>query len=197
MVQEININELNPAPYNPRVHLEPGMPKYEKIKRSIDELGYVEPIVWNKQTGNVVDGNQRLTVLKSLGYETVPCSVIDLDENKEKLLNVALNKIDGRWDYDKLEKVLREFNYEVASVTGFSAEEIAVLLADNDDLEFDTDDYGDWNDDAEDEQFVIGGSYVITLVFANNNIAKTWAEANGYENQIKDGTNTTVIRIEE
>lgn len=197
MVQEININELNPAPYNPRVQLEPGMPEWEKLKRSIEELGNVEPIVWNKQTGNVVGGHQRLEVLKSLGYETVPCSVVDLDEHKEKLLNIALNKIKGKWDFDKLEKVLRDFDYDVASVTGFSPEEIAVLLADNDDLEYDTDDFGDWDNDPEEEQAIIGGSYVVTLVFANNETAKQWAEANGFENQIKEGTNTTVIRIED
>lgn len=195
MVQEIKIEELNPAPYNPRVELEPGMPEWEKLKRSIEELGNVEPIVWNKRTGNVVGGHQRLAVLKSLGYETVPCSVVDMDEHEEKLLNVALNKIKGRWDFDKLEKMLRDFDYEVASVTGFTPEEIAVLLADNDDLEYDTDDYGDWDDDSEEQ--MLGGSWVVTLIFDNNATAKAWAEKNGFENQVKDGTNTTVIRIEE
>lgn len=197
MIKEIEIKKLNPAPYNPRIQIEQGSPEWEKIERSLKDFGYVEPIVWNEQTENVVGGHQRLAVLKSMGYETVPCSIVNLDENEEKLLNVALNKIKGKWDYDKLEDILREFDYEVASVTGFSPEEIAVLLADNDDLEFDNDDYSDWSDDLDEEQEVIGGSYVVTLVFANNDAAKTWAEANGFENQIKDGTNTTVIRIEE
>lgn len=197
MVQEIDIKELNPAPYNPRVQFEPGMPEWEQLKRSIEELGNVEPIVWNKRTGNVVGGHQRLAVLKSMGYDTVPCSVVDLDEHDEKLLNVALNKIKGKWDYDKLEDMLRGFDYEVASVTGFSPEEIAVLLADNDDLIDGEDDFGDWDDETENGQGVIGGSYVVTLVFANTATAKQWAENNGYEDQIKDGTSTTVIRIED
>ena len=195
MVQEIKIEELNPAPYNPRVELEPGMPEWEKLERSIKEFGNTEPIVWNKRTRNVVGGHQRLAVLKSLGYKTVPCSVVDLDEHDEKLLNVALNKIKGRWDFDKLEKMLRDFDYEVASVTGFTPEEIAVLLADNDDLEFNTDDYGDWDDDPEEQ--VLGGSWVVTLVFENNSAAKAWADNNGYEGQVKEGTGTTVIRVEE
>ena len=195
LVQEIKIEELNPASYNPRVELEPGMPEWDKLERSIKEFGNTEPIVWNKRTRNVVGGHQRLAVLKNLGYETVPCSVVDLDEHDEKLLNVALNKIKGRWDFDKLEKMLRDFDYEVASVTGFTPEEIAVLLADNDDLEFDTDDYGDWDDDPEEQ--VLGGSWVVTLVFDNNAAAKSWAEENGFENQVKEGTNTTVIRIED
>ena len=166
MVQEIKVTELNAAPYNPRVSLEPGMPEWEKIKHSIEEFGNVEPIVWNKRTGNVVGGHQRLSVLKSMGYEEVPCSVVDLDENEEKLLNLALNKIKGQWDYDKLEDILRGFDYEVATASGFSAEEIAVILANNEDLLDDEEDYGDWEDDEPEEQ-IVGGSYVVTLVFAN------------------------------
>ena len=59
MVQEIKVTQLNAAPYNPRIDLEPGMPEWEKLKRSIEEFGNVEPIVWNKRTGNVVGGHQR------------------------------------------------------------------------------------------------------------------------------------------
>lgn len=196
MVQEIKVTELNAAPYNPRIALEPGMPEYEKLKKSIEDFGNVEPIVWNKRTGNVVGGHQRLTVLKGLGYETVPCSVVDLDETEEKLLNVALNKIKGQWDYDKLEDILRNFDYEVATASGFSAEEIAVILASNEDLLDDGDeDYSDWDED-EDEP-IVGGSYVVTLVFANAELAAEWAETEGYKDQIREGSNTTVIRVEE
>lgn len=196
MVQEIKVTELNAAPYNPRVTLEPGMPEWEKIKNSIEEFGNVEPIVWNKRTGNVVGGHQRLSVLKSMGYETVPCSVVDLDENEEKLLNLALNKIKGQWDYDKLEDILRGFDYEVATASGFSAEEIAVILANNEDLLDDDEGYGDWEDDEPEEQ-IVGGSYVVTLVFANAELAQEWAEGEGHADQIREGTNTTVIRIED
>lgn len=196
MVQEIKVTELNAAPYNPRVTLEPGMPEWEKIRNSIEEFGNVEPIVWNKRTGNIVGGHQRLSVLKSMGYETVPCSVVDLDEKDEKLLNLALNKIKGQWDYDKLEDILRGFDYEVATASGFSAEEIAVILANNEDLLDDDEDYGDWEDDEPEEQ-IVGGSYVVTLVFANAELAQEWAEGEGHVDQIREGTNTTVIRIED
>lgn len=196
MVQEIKVTELNAAPYNPRVTLEPGIPEWEKIRNSIEEFGNVEPIVWNKRTGNIVGGHQRLSVLKSMGYETVPCSVVDLDEKDEKLLNLALNKIKGQWDYDKLEDILRGFDYEVATASGFSAEEIAVILANNEDLLDDDEDYGDWEDDEPEEQ-IVGGSYVVTLVFANAELAQEWAEGEGHVDQIREGTNTTVIRIED
>lgn len=194
MVREIEISKLNEAPYNPRIKLEPGMPEWEKLKKSIEQFGNVEPIVWNERTGNVVGGHQRLAVLKDMGYEAVPCSVVDLDDTDEKLLNIALNKIKGRWDYDKLEDILKDFDYEVATASGFSAEEIAVILANNDDL-FDDDEYDEWDD--EDEEEIIGGSYVVTLVFANAELAAEWAENEGYEDKIREGTNTTVIRIEE
>lgn len=194
MVQEIKVTELNAAQYNPRIALEPGMPEWEKLKTSIERFGNVEPVVWNRRTGNVVGGHQRLAVLKSMGYESVPCSVVDLDEKEEKLLNIALNKIKGQWDYDKLEEILSDFDYEVATASGFSAEEIAVILANNDDLGDDAD-YGDW-DDGEEEP-IVGGSYVVTLVFANAELAAQWAENEGYKDQIREGSNTTVIRVEE
>lgn len=194
MVREINITELNAAQYNPRVALEPGMPEWEKLKTSIEHFGNVEPVVWNQRTGNVVGGHQRLAVLKSMGHKSIPCSVVDLDEQDEKLLNIALNKIKGQWDYDKLEEILSGFDYEVATASGFSAEEIAVILASNDGLGDDTD-YGDW-DDGE-EETIVGGSYVVTLVFANAELATQWAEDEGYKDQIREGSNTTVIRVEE
>ena len=194
MVQEIKVTELNAAQYNPRIALEPGMPEWEKLKTSIEQFGNVEPVVWNRRTGNVVGGHQRLAVLKSMGYESVPCSVVDLDEKEEKLLNISLNKIKGQWDYDKQDLILSGFDYEVATASGFSAEEIAVILANNDDLGDDAD-YGDW-DDGEEEP-IVGGSYVVTLVFANAELAAQWAENEGYKDQIREGSNTTVIRVEE
>ncbi len=194
MVQEIKIAQLNAAPYNPRVELAPGMPEWEKLERSITEIGYVVPIVWNKRTGNVVGGHQRLAVMKHLGYDTIPCSVVDLDETDEKLLNVALNKIKGQWDYEKLEAILKDFDYEVAALSGFSEDEIAVILANNSDL-IDDSDFGEWDDEYEGE--ILGGSYVVTLVFENSFYAERWAEDEGFTGQIKEGSQTTVIRIDE
>lgn len=194
MVQEINLSELNAAKYNPRIELKPGMPEWEKLKTSIEQFGNVEPIIWNQRTGNVVSGHQRLAILKSLGYESVPCSIVDLDENEEKLLNVALNKIKGQWDYDKLEEILSSFDYEVATVSGFSAEEIAAMLANNDDLDREENNYEEWEDwDDEEEEPVIGGSYVVTLLFANVELATQWTEEEGYPHPIREGSNSIVI----
>lgn len=188
---EKNIEELKEAAYNPRIQLEPGMPEYEKLKSSIETFGDVEPIVWNKRSRNVVGGHQRLTVLKNMGIKTTLVSVVDLPDTEEKLLNVALNKIKGDWDKVKLEELLQDFSVNEAFVAGFDPDEIALLQADNSDLEQDID---DWLDD-EDEYY--GASWVITLNFENNYYAKCWAENNGYEGQVREGTGTTVIRVSE
>ncbi len=82
-IQKIKAELLNPAEYNPRKDLKPGEKEYEKLKRSILEFGYVEPVIWNKRTGNIVRGHQRLKVL------------MDIDEQHEKALNIAFNKIQG------------------------------------------------------------------------------------------------------
>ena len=94
-IEKISVEKLLPAKYNPRKDLQPGDPEFEKLKRSITEFGYVEPIIWNKRTGVVIGGHQRLKVLQHLGYTEVDCVVLDIDEQKEKALNVALNKISG------------------------------------------------------------------------------------------------------
>lgn len=97
-LKKMNINDLQPANYNPRVDLEEHDEEYQKIKRSIKKFGYVDPIIWNKKTNNIVGGHQRFKVLKDLGYQEVDVSVVDLDEQAEKTLNIALNKVEGDWD---------------------------------------------------------------------------------------------------
>ncbi len=77
-VQRVRIDEIDPAPYNPRVDLKPGDPEYDKLRRSLQEYGCVEPLVLNERTGNLVGGHQRLNVLKDLGYQTVDVGLVDL-----------------------------------------------------------------------------------------------------------------------
>ena len=129
-IQKIPAARLNPAAYNPRVDLKPGDKEYEKLKRSINEFGYVEPVIWNRQTGNVVGGHQRLKVLLDLGQTEIDCVVVDLDLSREKALNIALNKIQGDWDEDKLAAIMADFDAEAfdVSLTGFDAGEVDALL---------------------------------------------------------------------
>ncbi|MEG1894626.1 MAG: ParB N-terminal domain-containing protein [Oscillospiraceae bacterium] len=127
-VRKMKISELTPAEYNPRQDLQPGDLEYEKIARSIDEFGYIEPVIWNKTTGNVVGGHQRLKVLINKGYTEVDVTVIDIPEKEEKILNVALNKIQGRWDIESLSTLLTELQ-ELGGfeVTGFEDWELEAL----------------------------------------------------------------------
>ena len=129
-IQKIPAARLNPAAYNPRKDLKPGDREYEKLKRSIVEFGYVEPVIWNRRTGNVVGGHQRLKVLVDMGQTEIDCVVVDLDLRREKALNVALNKIQGDWDEEKLASLMAEFDaadFDV-SLTGFEASEVDALL---------------------------------------------------------------------
>jgi hypothetical protein len=129
-IQKIPAARLNPAAYNPRKDLKPGDKEFEKLKRSIAEFGYVEPVIWNAQTGNVVGGHQRLKVLLDLGLTEIDCVVVDLDPQREKALNIALNKIQGDWDEGKLASLMADFDAEAfdVSLTGFDADEVDALL---------------------------------------------------------------------
>lgn len=131
-IQCTPIQEINPAAYNPRVDLKPGDPAYDALHRSVDEFGLVEPLVWNKQTGNLVGGHQRLKVLIARGETEVETVVVDLPPEKEKALNLALNKIHGDWDEQKLAELLDELiqtpEFDIA-LTGFEEIEATDLIA--------------------------------------------------------------------
>ena len=132
-IEKKNVKELLPADYNPRKDLKPGDPEYEKLKRSIEQFGYVEPVIWNEQTGRVVGGHQRLKVLTDMGITEVDVVVVSLSEDKEKALNIALNKISGAWDNEKLALVIADLqgtDFDV-SLTGFDPEELDDLFRDD------------------------------------------------------------------
>ncbi|HML68331.1 MAG TPA: site-specific DNA-methyltransferase [Clostridia bacterium] len=132
VIQTLPVDKLVPADYNPRKDLKPGDTEYEKLKRSLSEFGYVEPVIWNKTTGHVVGGHQRLKVLIDTGITEVECVVVEMDTEKEKALNIALNKINGEWDKDKLALLITDLqgaDFDV-SLTGFDAPELDALFKD-------------------------------------------------------------------
>ena len=121
---------LRPAEYNPRKKLKPGDKEYEKIKNSIQEFGFADPLVVNADM-TIIGGHQRLTVAIDLGYTEVPCAVVDVDKTREKALNIALNKITGQWDDELLANLLKDldgvqFNTDL---TGFEKDEIQRLCS--------------------------------------------------------------------
>ncbi len=127
--RKLKISDLVPATYNPRKKLKPGDKEFEKIKNSITEFGYVEPIIVNADL-TIIGGHQRATVLQTLGYEEIDCIVIDIDKTKEKALNIALNKITGEWNKELLADLIKDLqasDFDVA-FTGFEPPEIEQLF---------------------------------------------------------------------
>ena len=124
------VSSLKPAEYNPRKKLKPGDKEYEKIKNSIEEFGFADPLVVNSDM-TIIGGHQRLTVAIALGYTEVPCAVVDVDKTREKALNIALNKITGAWDEQMLADLLtdlKEADYDL-DYTGFDAPEVDALFS--------------------------------------------------------------------
>ena len=132
--QKFNIADLNPAKYNPRKQLAPGDPEFEALCKSIETFGYVDLVVVNVRDGkNVVcSGHQRLSAMRYLGWTEAECVVVDLDEPKEKALNVAMNKISGEWDKEKLKELLKDLDLSGLdmTLTGFNDEELKGLIGD-------------------------------------------------------------------
>ena len=128
-IEKRSIADLKPAEYNPRKALTPEDAEYQKIKRSIENFGYIDPIIINMD-GTIIGGHQRYTVLTDLGYTEVDVVVVDLSKEDEKALNVALNKISGEWDELKLRDLLVELDlgdYDI-SLTGFDNQELEALI---------------------------------------------------------------------
>jgi ParB-like chromosome segregation protein Spo0J len=131
-MEKIAVSELKFAEYNPRQ-----MPRaeMEKLKRSIREFGFVEPIVVNssKDRANfIVGGHQRVRAAQELGMKDVPVVFVDLTEKKEKLLNLALNRIQGDWDEEKLRAIITEIARSDGadiSISGFDEWEIKKILS--------------------------------------------------------------------
>jgi hypothetical protein len=118
----VPIAKLKPAGYNPR-HISDE--ELESLVRSIREFGLVDPIVANKDH-TIIGGHQRWRAAKIAGLETVPVVYVDLTKDKEKALNLALNRISGEWDEAKLRTLVDElagdgFDLEL---TGFTNDEL-------------------------------------------------------------------------
>ncbi|WP_458454371.1 ParB N-terminal domain-containing protein [Methanobrevibacter sp.] len=119
-IEKVKIKDLISPSYNPRdITLE----EMEKLKTSIKEFGYITPIIVNKHNMHIVGGNQRYQALKSLGYNEIEVIYInEPDLNKEKAINIRLNKLSGTWDTVKLNSVLEEIqlNGFDVTLTGFN-----------------------------------------------------------------------------
>ena len=143
-IDKIKITDIKPADYNPR---KISGKDYDNLMNSIREFGLVDPIIINLNDNTVIGGHQRYDVLMDmymLGDIDNELSVLKMgdigwvflddqlkvkNEDYERALNIALNKISGDWDIEKLAFVLDELDEDGFDVelTGFGSEEVKKL----------------------------------------------------------------------
>ena len=132
LIIDVPIENLKFADYNPRTL---SQHQFESLQRSINEWGFVEPVVVNSRNMTIVGGHQRVRAAKALEFVTIPTIYVNLDAKKERALNVALNKISGDWDDQLLAELLDTFDEELIGLTGFTDAELEKLTADPFDAE--------------------------------------------------------------
>lgn len=156
-IRTLKAAQLAAADYNPRRDLQPEDAEYQKLRRSMETFGYVEPIIWNERTGRVVGGHQRLKVLLEQGREDIEAVVVDLEEKDEKVLNVLLNKVKGRWDIGRLADLLQQLDETGdMEVTGFEDWELQSLLMQYDHIkDLMEEDFSDYSDKKEKDTFTM------------------------------------------
>lgn len=131
-IEKAKINELISPSYNPRTITSEAL---DSLKQSLDEFGYIDPLIVNKHNNHIVGGNQRYEVLKSMGYTEIPVIFIDEpDINREKMINIRLNNSSGSWEETKLIDILEDLElqeYDV-NLTGFDLDTLNIDLENND-----------------------------------------------------------------
>lgn len=181
-IETILLYDYKPAEYNPRVQLKPEDREYKEIERSLEQYGYAEPIIVNRTTMTIVGGHQRANVLMAKGIVEVEAVILEMDVTKEKALNIALNKIKGEWNYDKLEDVMRDIREATTGdatkdseyETGFNVEEVDALLG-----------IQHIEDQKEDNE-----TYEIHISFGEKEEAEQWLKEKGIQD-VNFGNNYT------
>lgn len=211
----MRLEDIVPAEYNPRQDLQKGDFEYDRLKDSIDTLGFVKPLVVNIRNNVLISGHQRLKILLENGVTETEVMIVDLDEEKEKLLNIAMNRIEGDWEWGKLESLLKEFSADELTVTGFTRSELESIFemnADEDDSVYapeteDTDtaedDYYEEDADYEGAEIADDGTVspedntpcTIYLSFSDKEAAENWLAAQGIERKF-DRSQNIIVRME-
>lgn len=194
----MKLADIVPADYNPRVQLKPGDTEYEALQKSIQKFGLVEPLIVNSRNNVLIGGHQRMAVLKDMGVEETEVIAVDLDDQQEKTLNIALNKIEGDWDYQKLEKVIADLAPEDYSFTGFSDDEIDSIIGLGKETEEHLEAIASETESApaEDTEDEPGTEFDVYLSFPTKDEAEDWLRANNLSNKF-EGERSMVIRMEE
>ena len=122
---EIKIEKLKLAEYNPRTISEKEL---TNLKKSLDKFGFIQPVVINKDF-TVISGHQRIRAWKEMGNKEVPTIQLSITKNEEKALNLAMNRISGEWDVEKLYGVMNDLRITTElEFTGFDEKEVSKIL---------------------------------------------------------------------
>lgn len=127
-MQTLSIDELRPDAANPRRISDSEL---EALTRSIQEFGLIDPVIARAEDKMVIGGHQRLLAARRLGLKEVPVILLDISEEKARLLNLALNKISGSWDEELLARLLADLDHSPdvdLALSGFDDDEIKKLL---------------------------------------------------------------------
>lgn len=125
---DVDINKPIPAEYNPREEVEPGTRLWNELEASLKEFGFADPLVVNSDW-TLIGGHQRLKVAKALGYTKCIVSMVDVDKEREKALNIALNKITGNWKEMQLAELLKQIKGSISpEAIGFNEKEMEQAL---------------------------------------------------------------------
>lgn len=205
----IRFNDIEPADYNPRILTSK---EYEKLQRSINTYGLVDPIIINLKNNRIIGGHQRYKVLQAeheedptkyeelslirfgdIGWAFIDNELTLNSEEEEKALNIALNKISGEWDNEKLSNLFTDLNsidFDL-SLTGFDDYELDLYL----DEELETFNYEDYDDDYElpDDYVDVQGdkankSFVVSIGFDNHEIANKFLDYIDYHRHMTRDT---------
>jgi len=124
------VASLIPYARNARTHSDA---QVAQIAASIREYGFTNPVLIDGE-GGIIAGHGRVLAARKLGLETCPCITLGhLTPEQRRAYVLADNKLalNAGWDDDLLRIELADLqtvDYDLA-LTGFSADEIAELLA--------------------------------------------------------------------
>lgn len=133
-VHSVPVSVLREAEYNPRRLT---VKQEADLTKSLKKFKLLDPIIVNQFKGRenvVISGHQRLKVAKKLGYSKVPVVYVNLNPQKEKELNLTMNKVQGEWDFE----LLKQFNIETLLDVGFDDSELSQIWDNNLEIEDDS-----------------------------------------------------------
>jgi len=125
-IRQVKISDIISAEYNPRTLT---TTQHKHLEDSLKRFGFVDPVIINTHNDRkniLVGGHQRVKVWSAMGNDTVPAVTVELDRDRERELNVRLNKNTGEWDIPTL---LSEFDNEELLDWGWAQDELDALEA--------------------------------------------------------------------